>query len=104
MHRDNLNISVVRVPDFQHGDVTVDLYQITCSKPRGGEDDFSYTELAFDRQRMLLMIFRNYGWPENEGDEAPLLESYSYEDVQINVGLTDEDFNPDNPNYKFPKF
>lgn len=102
--RDNPNISIARVPDFQHGDVTVDLYQITCSQPRGGDDDFSYTEVGFDRERMLLLKFRTFGWPEHAGEEAPLLESYAYHDVQINVGLSDQDFNPDNPDYNFPKF
>jgi hypothetical protein len=102
--REDPNITIARVPDFQHGDVTVDLYQITCSKPRGGDDDFSYSEVAFDRERMLLLIFRTFGWPENEGEEAPLLESYAYHDVKLNVGLTDEDFNPDNPDYNFPKY
>jgi hypothetical protein len=53
---------------------------------------------------MLVLMFRSFGWPEKEGDEIPLLESYTYHDVEINVGLTDEDFDPDNPKYNFPTF
>ncbi len=102
--RDNPNISITKVPDYKLGDVNAELLQITCSKPRGGEDDFSRAEIVIDRQRMLILMFRSFGWPENEEDEVPLLESYTYHDVKINVGLTDEDFNPDNPKYNFPAF
>ena len=31
-----------------------------------------------------------------------LLEEYTYVDVQLNVGLIDADFDPDNPRYDFP--
>lgn len=30
-----------------------------------------------------------------------LIEEYYYSDIKINPGLTDEDFNPDNPDYNF---
>ena len=102
--RDNPEISIARIDDHQHGDVIVDLYQITNNEPSGGEDDFSYSEVGFDRERNLLLIFRTFGWPETDGGDPVLLESYSYQDVKTNVGLTDEDFDPDNPNYEFPKF
>jgi len=32
------------------------------------------------------------------------LESYTYHDIETNVGLTDEDFKPDNPSYNCPPF
>jgi hypothetical protein len=102
--RDNPNITITIVPDYPLGDVNAELLQIKCSKPRGGEDDFSSADVVIDRARMLVLMFRSFGWPEKEGDEIPLLESYTYHDVEINVGLTDEDFDPDNPKYNFPTF
>ena len=33
---------------------------------------------------------------------APLLESYTYYDVKLNVGLTEDDFDPANPEYRYP--
>ena len=93
------------VPDYAYDeDVNAELIRIECSKPRGGDDDFSLAEVVIDRERMFVLSFRSFGWPENEGDDAPLLESYSYHDIEVNVGLTDEDFNPDNPEYNYPKF
>ena len=102
--RDNPNITIEVVKDHQLGETTGELLQIHCSKPRGGENDFSLAEVVIDRERMLLLMFRSFGWPENEGEAAPLLESYTYHDVETNVGLTDEDFSPDNPEYNYPPF
>ena len=64
----------------------------------------SLAEVVIDRKRSLLLMYRSFGWPENEGEDPPLLESYAYHDVVLNVGLTDEDFSPDNPDYKYPAF
>ncbi|MGN6136394.1 MAG: DUF1571 domain-containing protein, partial [Aureliella sp.] len=35
------------------------------------------------------------------GDPPPLEEEYTYLDVQLNVGLKDIDFDPENPAYNF---
>jgi hypothetical protein len=102
--RDNPNIKIDIVKEHQLGDVTAELLQIHCSKPRGGDDDFSLAEVVIDRERMLILMFRSFGWPDIEGEDAPLLESYTYHDVKTNVGLTDEDFIPDNPEYNYPSF
>ena len=101
---DNPNISITNQPDLKFDDRVAELIQISCSEPRGGEDDFSLAEIVIDRENQLLLMYRSFGWPENEGGDPPLLESYAYHDVQVNVGLTDEDFSPDNPEYKFPPF
>jgi hypothetical protein len=42
-----------------------------------------------------------YGWPEQSGEEAPLLEKYTYTDIKTNVGLTSRDFDPQNADYHF---
>jgi len=102
--RDNPNITIEVVKDYQLDDTTAELLQIHCAKPRGGEDDFSLAEVVIDRERMLLLMFRSFGWPETEGEAAPLLESYTYHEIKTNVGLTDQDFNPDNPEYNYPPF
>jgi outer membrane lipoprotein-sorting protein len=36
-----------------------------------------------------------YDWDDD------LIESYGYEDLKLNAGLTEEDFNPESPEYKF---
>ena len=102
--RNNPDVSITVVPDYVIDNTSAELIQIRCAKPQSGPDDFSLAELAIDRQRWLMLMYRSFGWPESEGQEAPLLESYHYLDIQTNVGLTDLDFSPDNPDYSFPKF
>ncbi|WP_164101490.1 DUF1571 domain-containing protein [Candidatus Laterigemmans baculatus] len=64
--------------------------------------DFWLAEIAIDRERGVPLRYAAYGPPEGEGEQPPLLEEYVYYDVQLNVGLTDADFDPDNPAYNYP--
>lgn len=48
-----------------------------------------------DRQLELLIKLEIFDWNGN------LYEIYHYDKLSINVGLTDDDFNPDNPVYNF---
>ena len=41
-------------------------------------------------------------WPTEPGGEPVLEEEYTYRNIKLNVGLTDEDFNPDNKAYAYP--
>ncbi|MFP4175685.1 MAG: DUF1571 domain-containing protein [Candidatus Brocadiia bacterium] len=38
---------------------------------------------------------------DREDDQVRLIENYGYEKIKVNVGLTGEDFDPDNPEYGF---
>ena len=76
-------------------------------KPTDDEDDFKLAEVVFDRERMLILSYRSFGWPEDPAadvpdGELPLLESYAYENIKTNVGLTDRDFDVKNDGYSFP--
>lgn len=102
--RDNPDISVTMTNDHQLGDVTTQLIQVRRSKPSGLEDDFSLAEIAIDQERQLVLSYRSFGWPDETGDEPPLLESYTYYDVKTNVGLSESDFDPNNPSYNYPAF
>jgi len=102
--RGNPDITVSLTENFVYDDQPMHLIRVRRSKPGEGEDNFSLAEIVFDPQRKLILSYRSFGWPEQVGQEAPLLESYSYHDVQANVGLTDEDFNYQNEEYNFPAF
>ncbi len=56
--------------------------------------DFQKACLYFDKQTRLPIHVERYGWPEEAGEEPPLMEEYSYSNVKTNVGLTDGDFDP----------
>ncbi len=75
--------------------------EIVFAKPHP-EIDFHMARIYIDDERNIPIAYEGYLFPEKEGDPPPLLEKYFYTNVQLNVGLTDEDFDPDNPEYRFP--
>lgn len=42
-----------------------------------------------------------YDWPTKEGEEPVLLGEYTYTQLELNVGLTDDDFDVENEEYEF---
>jgi hypothetical protein len=59
---------------------------------------FHEAELYIDSELRVPIRLVVYGFPESDGAEKPVLEEYSYVDLKLNVGLTDEDFSEDNLN------
>jgi hypothetical protein len=51
--------------------------------------------INIDKELVLPIKIEAYGWKQE------LLEEYYYEDLQLNVGLTEEDFDPNNKQYSF---
>jgi hypothetical protein len=66
--------------------------------------DFHIARIFIDDARNIPIAYEGYSWPEKEGDEPPLLEKYYYTDIELNVGLTDEDFDPGNKKYNYPSW
>lgn len=64
------------------------------------EYDFHLARVFLDKQIGVPIRYESYGWPV-AGGKPPLLEEYTYMDLKLNVGLSDEDFMPDNPKYRF---
>ena len=66
-------------------------------------EHFQYhlTRVYIDNQTELPIRFESYMWPEKEGEDPVLTEEYTYKDLKVNVGLTDADFDRDNPEYRF---
>jgi hypothetical protein len=50
---------------------------------------------------MVPVHYEAYDWPKQPGEPPVLLERYTYTDLKLNPGLTDADFDPKNPEYKF---
>ncbi|GAB6097818.1 DUF1571 domain-containing protein [Desulfatiferula olefinivorans] len=55
----------------------------------------SRTIAYIDKTLNLLVKLEIFDWGNN------LYEFYEFKDIRLNVGLTDTDFDPDNPAYKF---
>jgi hypothetical protein len=62
---------------------------------------FHKTRLFIDNETKLPVQVEQYDWPATPGGDAPLVERYTYTDIQPNIGLTDDDFDPHNSKYRF---
>jgi hypothetical protein len=97
-----IGLCEVKVLDHQAvGDRDCKLIQVTHPEKRDGYD-FHIAQIFFDSERMIPLRYAAYNWPSSAGKEPSLEEEYTYTNVEINVGLTDEDFNSKNPNYNYP--
>ncbi len=64
--------------------------------------DFWRARIFIDEELQLPIRYAAWSWPEVEGGEPLLIEEYTYSRLQLNVGLTDRDFDTDNSDYNFP--
>lgn len=83
-------------------DRTCTVIQVTHPLPR---DHFRYhiARVFIDDELRLPIRYASYDWPKEVGGKPRLIEEYTYLDIEINVGLTDRDFDYRNPDYKFRK-
>ncbi|MEM6473909.1 MAG: DUF1571 domain-containing protein, partial [Planctomycetota bacterium] len=82
--------------------VASELIRVKRAKPNDNPDDYSLVEIVFDPERLLILSYRSFGWPEKADGPLLLQESYEYQDLETNVGLTDLDFDVENSSYAFP--
>lgn len=54
--------------------------------------EFHQASLFIDDEWQMPTRLVVRGWPTNEAEEPPLFEEYTYVDLQLNIGLTDADF------------
>ncbi len=64
---------------------------------------FHMARIYVDDELNLPVHYEAYDWPKaNDPDAQPqLLEKYTYYNIKINNGFTDEDFDVNNPAYEF---
>lgn len=65
--------------------------------------DFYKAQIFIDEGWQVPVRYAAWTWPEKTGGEPLLEEEYTYVDMKLNVGLTDQDFDPDNSEYNFPR-
>jgi len=63
--------------------------------------DFHQAQVFIDDKLNLPIRYISYDWPVREGAALEVIEEYNYLDLKVNVGLTDADFNENNPAYGF---
>jgi hypothetical protein len=62
---------------------------------------FQTTRMFYDDQTGLPIRWEAYDFPAQPGQPPVLAEEYTYRNVQANVGLTDNDFDVNNPQYGY---
>jgi hypothetical protein len=61
--------------------------ELTHPTSAGGMLKYYRNVVHFDQDTNLPIGVANYDWPERAGKEAPLVESFRYEGLRLNVGL-----------------
>lgn len=56
---------------------------------------FHEADLYVDTELRVPIRLVVYGFPEGEDGEKPVLEEYTYTNLKLNIGLTDDDFSPE---------
>ena len=65
---------------------------------------FYRVRLFIDVELGLPIHFEAYDWPGSPQAPAEIVEEYTYNDLRLNVGLSDLDFDASNGNYAFGRF
>jgi hypothetical protein len=68
-----------------------------------GPYDFHIAQVFLDNEYRIPVRYAAYTWPKAPGQQPEVLEEYTYQDIKFNVGLTDADFDANNPEYGFHK-
>jgi hypothetical protein len=89
---------------FRHakiGDMQCTMLQVTHPERRP-YFDFYRARIYFADSLKIPIRYESWSWPTQSGGDPVLEEEYNYLNVKVNVGLTDLDFDPQNPAYRFP--
>lgn len=62
---------------------------------------FNEARIYVDDEMQIPIRYEAYDWPKAAGEAPQLTEEYTYLNVRLNLGMTDADFDPHNPAYRF---
>lgn len=68
---------------------------------RRPDADFYQAQIFIDDELNVPIRYIAYDWPNRAGEAGQVIEEYNYLNLEVNVGLTDSDFNPRNKAYNF---
>lgn len=81
-------------------DRTCTVLQVTQPTKRP-DSDFYQAQVFIDDAINIPIRYIAYDWPAKENAPPEVIEEYNYLNLKLNVGLTDADFDPNNPAYNF---
>lgn len=68
---------------------------------RHPEAEFHTAQVFMDDELNMPIRYIAYDWPQSAGGRGEVIEEYNYLNLRVNVGLTDQDFDPYNKAYNF---
>lgn len=75
---------------------------LTVTQPTKRPDLLFYkAKVYMDNELNIPIRYIAYDWPKQPNGSLEVLEEYNYLNLQLNVGLTDTDFDPNNSKYNF---
>ena len=63
--------------------------------------EFHLSRIFIDEEMKIPVRYAAYDWPTSPDAKPQLMEEYTYVNVKLNPGLTDEDFDYENEKYRF---
>ena len=100
-------VSIRETENVAIGDRTCRLMEVIHENPTAIVDgktvefEFYLAQIYIDEERLIPLKYASFSWPKTPGGTPELLEEYTYQDVFLNVGLAESDFDPKNPAYGF---
>lgn len=94
-------VEVKYYPNARMGDVECKVIESRHPTPRK-QFKFQMSRLYIEKTTGLPVRLEQWGFP-NTGTQPVLVEEYTYTRLQTNPGLTDLDFDQNNPGYAFPR-
>ncbi|MGE5195247.1 MAG: DUF1571 domain-containing protein [Deltaproteobacteria bacterium] len=93
-------VQVEKYPQAKVGDFECKMFEVVYPQPHE-PFKFHKARVYFDKKTQLPVRTEQYGFPAKAGEEAPLLEEYTYADLNIDVPIADSDFDVNNAAYGF---
>jgi len=70
---------------------------------RRKEFKYNIARIFIDKELNLPIRYASWTWPEEPGGKPVLFEEFTYLNLKTNTGMTDADFDRDNPEYHFTR-
>ena len=95
-------VEFIRDPGIKVSGRTCSILQVTHPEQKP-HYEFHMAQVFMDDEWKIPVRYAAYGWPNKAGGEMDVIEEYTYQNIKINVGLTDKDFDVANSDYNFHK-
>src|SRR5262249_18607065 len=87
-----LKVTPVKIAPFLYAKRRCTRVELTHSGKAGGQIKHYRNVVYFDQKTDLPIRVENYDWPDDDEKTPPLVESFSYVNLRLDVGLKDETF------------